>query len=105
MRNVNCQAAVEMKSKFGDRYIPVRVDLTEESSIERAAQYIEESLSGARVDLLLNVAGILGGREGDRGPERSIQSIDRLWLENTLQTNLIGHVMVSRAMIPFMKRW
>merc|ERR1712146_57690 len=59
---------------------------------------------GEKIDGLVNVAGILGGREEDLGPERSIQSIDRSWLEHSIQTNLVGHVMVTQAVIPFMKR-
>ena len=53
-----------------------------------------------RVHLLLNVAGILGDGNKMPGPERSILGIDREWLQQTLDVNLVGHIMVTQALLP-----
>ena len=56
-----------------------------------------------RVDLLLNISAILGDGRTTPGPERSLASIDRDWLQKSLGVNLIGHVMVTQAFLPLLK--
>lgn len=74
LRDVNSPMAIKMKEEYKDRYIPVQVDNNDQETIERLPGMFTQSLkSGEKIDGLINVAGILGGRDGDLGPERSIQ--------------------------------
>lgn len=78
----------------------VQMDLEDQSSIESAANEIKSKFS--RVDILLNVAGLLGDGTTTPGPERSITKIDRDWLEKTFSVNVFGPVMLSKELAPLM---
>lgn len=105
MRNPSCETSQVLKSSYGDRYVPLRLDLEDQTSIDTMSNELTTHLGiGAdrqRVDLLINAAGVLGGADS---PERSLESLKRSWLEHTLQVNLVGHIMVSKAVVPFMKK-
>jgi NAD(P)-dependent dehydrogenase (short-subunit alcohol dehydrogenase family) len=85
-----------------DRVELVPLDLEQQESIDRAADEIKNNFD--RVDLLLNVAGILGDGKSVPGPERTVTKIDRDWMEKTFQVNVIGPVMLSKALIPLMSQ-
>lgn len=92
-----------LKSNFPDRVHIVHVDLEDQNSVEDAGRAVKSLVS--RVDVLLNVAGILGdGGKKFPGPERSILNIDRDWFSKTLDLNLVGHVMMTQALIPLLKK-
>ena len=79
----------------------VSLDVEDQDSIESAASSIKDKYG--RVDMLLNVAGILGdGGKTTAGPERSLSKMDRDWLEKTMAVNLIGPVMLSKELAPLM---
>jgi NAD(P)-dependent dehydrogenase (short-subunit alcohol dehydrogenase family) len=78
----------------------IPLDLERQDSIEQAASQI--SVSFGRVDMLLNVAGILGDGRSVPGPERSVTKLERGWLEKTFQVNVIGPVMFSKELTPLM---
>jgi NAD(P)-dependent dehydrogenase (short-subunit alcohol dehydrogenase family) len=79
----------------------VTLDVENQQSIEAAASKIQERYN--RVDLLLNVAGILGDGTTTPGPERSLSKMDRSWVEKTLAVNVIGPVMLCKELAPLMK--
>lgn len=79
-----------------------KLDLEDQGSIESACETIKQSFD--RVDLLLNVAGILGDGKTTPGPERSIQRIDREWLARSLDVNLLGPTMLSQGLLPLMEQ-
>jgi NAD(P)-dependent dehydrogenase (short-subunit alcohol dehydrogenase family) len=76
----------------------VRLDVEDQASIEQAGADIRDKFD--RVDLLLNVAVILGDAKNTPGPERSLAKMDREWLEKSLAVNLIGPVMFSKELSP-----
>jgi NAD(P)-dependent dehydrogenase (short-subunit alcohol dehydrogenase family) len=78
----------------------VCLDVEDQQSIESASSIIKDKFD--RVDMLLNVAGILGDGKGTPGPERSLSKMDRDWLEKTMAVNLIGPVMLSKELAPLM---
>lgn len=78
----------------------VPLDVEDQQSIEGAGAEIQERF--ARVDMLLNVAGILGDGKTTPGPERALVKMDRAWFEKTLAVNLIGPVMFSKELAPLM---
>jgi NAD(P)-dependent dehydrogenase (short-subunit alcohol dehydrogenase family) len=79
----------------------ISLDLEKQESIEQATAAIKDKFN--RVDLLLNVAGLLGDASTTPGPERSLSKLDRAWVEKTMAVNLIGPIMLSKALAPFMK--
>lgn len=78
----------------------VQLDVEDQNSIETAGSEIRDKFD--RVDLLLNVAGLLGDAKTTPGPERSLAKMDREWLEKTLAVNLIGPVMLSKELSPLL---
>jgi len=93
-----------LQQQHHERLRMVAVDLEDQTTVEAAGAAIQGMHS--RVDLLLNVAGILGDGKSKAtpGPERSITGIDREWLTKTFEVNLIGHVMMTQALWPLLKR-
>lgn len=79
----------------------VAIDLEKQDTIERAAAVIKDQFN--RVDVLINVAGLLGNGSTTPGPERSISKLNRSWVEQTMAINLIGPVMLSKELAPLMK--
>jgi len=87
----------------GSRVHTVRLDVENQASIEQAGATIRAQFD--RVDLLLNVAGILGDAgKTTPGPERSLDKMDRAWLEKTLAVNLVGPVMLTKELLPLLKQ-
>ena len=81
----------------------IPLDLENQDSIEQATNKIKTKYQ--RVDMLLNVAGILGdGGPTTPGPERSISKIDRNWMEKNFAVNLYGPVMFSQGLSPLMQQ-
>ncbi|CAN0528690.1 unnamed protein product, partial [Scytosiphon promiscuus] len=56
-----------------------------------------------RVDLLFNVAGVLGDGKKTPGPERSLRAMDRDWLRHTLEVNTVGPMMLVAALTPLLE--
>jgi len=83
------------------RVYVIEMDLEEQKSLEVAVSFVQEKFN--RVDLLLNVAGLLGDGLSTSGPERSISKLDRDWVEKTLAVNVIGPMMLSKEIAPLMK--
>ena len=55
--------------------------------------------------LKFNGAKVLGdGGNKYPGPERSLLNVDRDWFSKTLNLNLVGHVMMTQALVPLLKK-
>lgn len=91
-------SSIDNKSR--DRIKLIQLDVEKQDSIERAALEIKRNFN--RVDLLLNVAGILGDGKSTPGPERSVTKIDRDWMDSTFQVNVIGPIMLIKELTPLM---
>jgi NAD(P)-dependent dehydrogenase (short-subunit alcohol dehydrogenase family) len=80
-----------------------KLDLEDPSSIENLAESIRSSHN--RVDVLYNVAGILGdGGATTPGPERSLRSMNREWALKSFNVNYMGPMFLSQACAPMMKK-
>lgn len=77
------------------------MDLEEQKSLELAASFVKKKFN--RVDMLLNVAGLLGDGVTTNGPERSMSKLDRNWVEKTMAINVIGPMMLNKEISPLMK--
>jgi NAD(P)-dependent dehydrogenase (short-subunit alcohol dehydrogenase family) len=82
------------------RIFTVAIDMEQQTSIENAGSIIKDKFT--RVDMLLNVAGILGDGQTTPGPERSLLKMDRKWLETTMAVNVIGPVMFTKELLPLL---
>jgi NAD(P)-dependent dehydrogenase (short-subunit alcohol dehydrogenase family) len=74
----------------------VPLDVTDDNSVTTAARLIEER--GGRLDVLVNNAGITGGRPQE--PSR----VDPAIIRTVVETNVIGVVRVTNAMLPLLRR-
>ena len=74
-----------------DRVRPIKLDVRDDASIAALPDTV-----GDRVDALWNVGGVL--HEGDRGPERSLDAVDREWLLTSVDVNCAGPVLVTKAL-------
>ena len=74
----------------------LKLDVEDQSSIDKATEAIESTYG--RVDMLLNVAGILGDGKTTTGPERALSAVDRDWFEKNLAVNVVGPVMLTQAL-------
>ena len=74
-----------------DRVRPLQLDMCDDASVEALPDAV-----GARVDALWNVGGVL--HEGDRGPERSLDAVDREWLLKSVDVNCAGPILVTKTL-------
>lgn len=72
----------------------VELDVTDEKSISRAAQYIADTFG--RIDILINNAGISGGNANK--PSDTALAVMR----TVYNTNMFGVVAVTKAMLPLL---
>ena len=78
-----------LRKELGDAFVPVRCDVTDETSVERAFAGI------GRVDILVNNAGL-----GRFGQVETLSSDD--W-DLVMNTNLRGLFLCTRAVLPGMR--
>lgn len=78
------------------------LDVTSDTDIQNLVSLIEQKAHG-RVDLLFNVAGVLGNAETTPGPERNISQFQREWFQSQMDVNAISPMMITAALTPFMK--
>ncbi len=92
----------KIASQQTDRIEVLSLDLEDQSTID--ALELQLTKKYQRIDALFNVAGILGdGGISTPGPERSLASIERDWLEKSLAVNIVGPTMLVKALSPLMR--
>ncbi|MFJ2559673.1 MULTISPECIES: SDR family oxidoreductase [unclassified Streptomyces] len=89
-------AAVERLRADGVDASGVPLDLTDDASVTAAAHLIEEQ--AGRLDVLVNNAGITGGM-----PQEPTQ-VDPATIRTVVETNVIGVIRVTNAMLPLLRR-
>ncbi len=72
----------------------VRMDVTDERTIERAADDVR-ALVG-ELDFLFNVAGLLHDETTDMAPEKSLRDVDPDQLHRSFAVNAIGPLVVAK---------
>jgi NAD(P)-dependent dehydrogenase (short-subunit alcohol dehydrogenase family) len=90
------EAAVEKLRAAGADAFGVPLDVTDDASVAAAAGLIEER--AGRLDVLVNNAGITGGRP------QTPTTVDPATVRATVETNVIGVIRVTNAMLPLLRR-
>ncbi|MGQ4362199.1 SDR family NAD(P)-dependent oxidoreductase [Streptomyces sp. SAS_272] len=90
------KAAVERLRAAGIDAFGVPLDVTDDASATAAARLIEEQ--DGRLDVLVNNAAITGGMPQE--PTR----VDPATIRTVVETNVIGVVRVTNAMMPLLRR-
>jgi len=90
------EAAVEKLRAGGADAFGVPLDVTDDRSVAAAAQLIE--LRAGRLDVLVNNAGVTGGRPQEPS------TVDLAAVRTAVETNVIGVIRVTNAMLPLLRR-
>jgi len=102
-----------LMSEYPGRILPVACDVTEQASTRALTEQLKADLGGAKVDLLLNVAGKLHGGQSSAAaetlpseymPERSLGSIDATAMQSVFATNALGPVLMAQAIAPLLAK-
>jgi NAD(P)-dependent dehydrogenase (short-subunit alcohol dehydrogenase family) len=90
------EAAVAKLRAGGADAFGVPLDVTDDASVTAAAELIEER--AGRLDVLVNNAGVIGGR-----PQEPTM-VDLSTVRTAVETNVIGVIRVTNAMLPLLRR-
>jgi NAD(P)-dependent dehydrogenase (short-subunit alcohol dehydrogenase family) len=88
--------AESLAAESSDRLVPVMLDVTDAGQIAAAAERIGAEVGDAGLDGLVNNAGI-----GVPGPLETIPMED---FRRQVEVNMVGHVAVTKAMLPTLRR-
>ena len=86
------QDAERLTKEFGERFIPLLFDITDEAGVRAAAQQVGEQLNGLTLFGLVNNAGIAVPAPLMHQPIADFR--------HQMEVNLIGAVIVSQAFLP-----
>ena len=94
------EAAVEKLRAAGVDAFGVPLDVTDDQSVTEAAELIERQ--AGRLDVLVNNAGI----SGEMGPGwvQDPTTLDLDVVRKVMETNVIGVIRVTNAMLPLLRR-
>jgi NAD(P)-dependent dehydrogenase (short-subunit alcohol dehydrogenase family) len=90
------EAAVEKLRAAGVDAFGVPLDVTDDASVAAATELVEER--AGRLDVLVNNAGVTGGMPQE--PTR----VDPAAVRTAVETNVIGVIRVTNAMLPLLRR-
>jgi NAD(P)-dependent dehydrogenase (short-subunit alcohol dehydrogenase family) len=89
------QTAGELSGAAGGRILPVRMDVTDEGSVQAAADVVGAELSGAPLKGLVNNAG-----EVVIGPVELLRPED---VRRQFDTNVTGQIVVTQRFLPLLR--
>ena len=81
-----------------DRCTVLPLDVEEPRTIEECASSVRKS--HGKVDVLLNVAGLL--HDENHMPERKLSEIERSWVLRSMSVNAVGPLLVAKSFAPMM---
>lgn len=90
----NFEAARNTADELGHDAFPVHLDVTDEASVERAAETVTEKFG--QLDVLVNNAAIMGNAP--------MRSFDMSELEQAMSTNFTGPVRAARYFMPLLRK-
>lgn len=90
-RDIN--SLTELSARFGDRIMPLRLDVTDRTAAFEAVGHAYDEFGG--LDVVVNNAGY-----GHFGAFEELSEAD---LRDQLETNLFGAIWITQAALPFMR--
>jgi NAD(P)-dependent dehydrogenase (short-subunit alcohol dehydrogenase family) len=88
------QDAERLSREFGERFIPLLFDVTDEAAVQAGAQQVREHLNGETLMGLVNNAGIAAP-----GPLIHLPTED---FRRQLEVNLVSVLIVTKAFVPLL---
>jgi NAD(P)-dependent dehydrogenase (short-subunit alcohol dehydrogenase family) len=88
------QDAERLAKEFGERFVPLLFDVTDEAAVQAAAQQVREQLNGETLFGLVNNAGIAAP-----GPLIHLPTED---FRRQLEVNLVSVLIVTKAFVPLL---
>ncbi len=88
------QDAERLSKEFGELFVPLLFDVTDESAVQAAAQYVREQLNGEKLFGLVNNAGIAAP-----GPLIHLPTEE---FRYQLEVNLVSVLIVTKAFVPLL---
>ncbi len=85
-----------LKSGASERLTLIPIDITQEADIEAALQIVMKAVGSGGLHGLVNNAGI--------GLSCPIETMPMVALRRTLEVNFLGHVAVTQAFLPLVRR-
>ncbi|MFF3505490.1 SDR family NAD(P)-dependent oxidoreductase [Streptomyces sp. NPDC003247] len=97
------EAAAAVRAAGGDAHA-VTLDVTDRATVQEAARQVEERFG--RLDVLINNAGITGsGRVSPEDARDQVpSSVDLDMVRAVFDTNVLGVIAVTNAMLPLLRR-
>ena len=97
VRNPESDGVRALSDEYADRCIPVRMDVSDAESVERAAAEVEAKLDS--LDLLINNAGVSKPPDEERIDDIRVDDVNEVFAVNT-----IGPLRVSQRLFPLLRR-
>jgi len=88
------QDAERLSKEFGEAFVPLLFDVTDEAAVQSAAQFIREQLNGETLFGLVNNAGIAAP-----GPLIHLPTNE---FRHQLEVNLVSVLIVTKAFVPLL---
>jgi NAD(P)-dependent dehydrogenase (short-subunit alcohol dehydrogenase family) len=88
------QDAERLSREFGERFVPLLFDVTDEAAVQAGAQQVREHLNGETLMGLVNNAGIAAP-----GPLIHLPTED---FRRQLEVNLVSVLIVTKAFVPLL---
>jgi NAD(P)-dependent dehydrogenase (short-subunit alcohol dehydrogenase family) len=86
--------AERLAAEFGERFVPLLFDVTDEAGVNTAAAQVRKALAGERLVGLVNNAGV-----GVGGPLLELPTAE---FRRQIEVNLVGVVIVTKAFAPLL---
>ena len=87
-----------LQADFPQKIRTESIDVTDQASATALGECV--AASGAKIDLVFNVAGVLHDAAQKKGPERALREIDAEWMMHVYAVNAVGPVVCTQALTP-----
>lgn len=84
----------ELGARYPEGVCPIAMDITREADIRAAAERVRGAES--RLDLIINVSGVLHDEARGMRPEKRLEDIDVAALEHSFRVNAFGPILVAK---------